>query len=156
MTRSDTDQQEVPGAIDAICSFGEACAWQIREIRGCLVLPSTETGERAWVLDAISVETTLNKRYIKDLVTPAVAADQHDALMRCGRVLVRAWAAQLTTRFPAATILFFLGGSEDVIVRFHVERPPSPNWADLSDTSFLHAARLEVYRLNDGVLTRVG
>ena len=32
------------------------------------------------------------------------------------------WANRITVEFPGKAVAFFLGGAEDVIVRFHVRR----------------------------------
>jgi len=46
-------------------------------------------------------------------------------------------------------VLFYLGGSSDVTLRFHVVRDACANWVDLSDKAFRKKEKLKIVRLTE-------
>lgn len=97
--------------------------------------------------DAVDVEATMNKRYVIDLVGNIVRIDDRAALMECGRTIMQVWVERIALRFPERDVRFYLGGSESVILRFHVRGPGVADWVDVTDREFLSRSSIEVYEL---------
>lgn len=107
------------------------------------------------VEDPVDVESTMSKRYVSELAGELIDGSSREQLMVCGRAIVQVWAERIAARFPGRNVLFYLGGEEDVIVRFHVRRPGIYDWLDLEDRPFILRSRLEVYELHDQRLERL-
>ena len=123
--------------------------------RDGLLLLSTQQvceAETAPVEDPVSVESTMNKRYVADL--SRIDENARDPLMRVGRAIIYTWSERIALHFPGREVAFYLGGSESVILRFHVRRPGLTDWTNLSDRQYLAAAQIEVYILHNNSLTR--
>jgi hypothetical protein len=136
-----------------------AFSWEIVDIHGTLLLatkqvlaPEANRPDE----DPIGVESLMNKYYVRDLTGYVFDQDDRENLMPVGRALVKVWAERIALRFPGRRVLFFLGGEEAVILRFHVRREGQHDWTDIEDRRFLRKARLEVYELGlDGELSRL-
>jgi hypothetical protein len=120
------------------------------ETRQVLGWKGSVTGE-----DPIGTEATMNKRYVWDLMGGLIDVDARDDLMTFGRAIMRIWSERIALRFPDMPVLFYLGGSESVILRFHVRRSGLPDWIELSEGDFLTESKLEVYELRHGQLLRM-
>lgn len=58
-------------------------------------------------------------------------------------------------RFPGRAVLFYLGGSESVILRFHVRREGFHDWLDVNDHELLRRSSMEVHELRDQGLQKL-
>jgi len=139
----------------------DAASTPILEIEGMLLL-RTEQALRPWARqpnesDRVDAEATLNKRYVGDLLDlTGVSFDEiRKELTECGRRLIQIWADRISLEFPAKVVAFYLGGSEDVVLRFHVRRDGVRDWTDLNDQEFLLSSHLQVYELRSGQLTLI-
>ncbi len=137
----------------------ETFSHPIIEVDEMLLLETEQarhTSSSALKSDRVSVEATLNKRYVADLVGHAFVDDANrDELMICGRAIMHVWSECIALRFPGRVVVFYLGGRESVILRFHVRRPGVREWTDLSDREFLSQSLIEVFLLEDGKLERL-
>lgn len=125
---------------------------------GMLLLSTRQVREwqvEAGTVDPVDVESSMNKRYVSELVGDFVAGDARDELMVCGRAIIQVWAERIAVRFPERHVIFYLGGSDAVIVRFHVRRDGVHDWLDLDDRQFLLQSRIEVYELRDRCLQQI-
>ena len=131
---------------------------EIIDCHGMLLLSTDQV--RNWELDgapvdAVDVEATMNKRYVAELVGDLIEADAREELMACGRSIIQIWAERIALRFPERNVIFYLGGSESVIVRFHTRRHGVDDWLDVTDRQFVLQSRLELYELRDRRVNRI-
>jgi hypothetical protein len=144
---------------DVVRDLTEAFVNDIVDINGTLLLATKQIlkgDPNRRHEDPISVESVVNKYYVTHLAGDVFDEDDRDNLMPIGRALIKVWAERIAFRFPGRRVLFFLGGEESVIVRFHVRREGQHDWASLEDRKFLRKAHLEVYELDlDGRLSRL-
>ncbi len=148
MTPRSTTVQSVTDAL--VYSF----CHEIVEVDGVLLLSTEQVLNGRGRLvddDLVGIESTMNKRYVADL--SRLDENARETLMTVGRAIMLVWSERIALRFPGRDVLFYLGGSESVILRFHVRRPHLTDWTDLSDREYLTASMLEVYLLHDGNLT---
>jgi hypothetical protein len=129
---------------------------EIIDSNGLLLLSTAQTRKEGLAVDCdpVGVESTMNKRYVTDLVGRAIDENARDVLMRLGRAIMHVWAERIALLFPGRDVVFYLGGSESVILRFHVRRTGMTDWTDLTDREYFAASNLEVYILYNGNLTR--
>lgn len=141
--------------IDAITA---AFCHDIVELDGLLLLSAAKVRRpqsATAISDAVGVESTLNKRYMTDLVGRCIQEENRDKLMAWGRAIIRVWSERIALRFPEREVAFYLGGSESTILRFHVRRPGSSDWTNLEDREFLSTSRIEVYVLRGNDLEMI-
>jgi hypothetical protein len=127
---------------------------EIIDCNGLLLLSTKQArnaGKRV-IDDPVGYESTMNKRYVTDL--SRIDENARDALMTIGRAVIRIWAERIALLLPGRNVVFYLGGLEDVVLRFHVRRPGICDWTDLADREFLKQSKLEAYVLQDGNLAR--
>jgi hypothetical protein len=130
---------------------------EIVECDGLLLLSTAQVRASGWdgLGDPVSIEATMNKRYLSELIGDAISASSRADLMRYGRAIIQIWSERIALRFPDRVVVFYLGGSESVLVRFHARRLGVPDWADLADRAFLSASLIEVFELRNGNLNKV-
>jgi hypothetical protein len=146
------------GSLIAAVAALEAASTPIIEVEGMLLL-RTKQALRPWAhesgeIDRVGAEATLNKRYVVDLLdlTNVRCDEVREELTQCGMKLIEIWASRISLEFPSKVVVFYLGGSEDVILRFHVRRDGVRDWTDLNDRQFLLSSHLQVYELRSGKL----
>jgi hypothetical protein len=132
----------------------KAFCHEIVDCDGCLLLSTHQViSERGRVIDdPVGYESTMNKRHMTDLCR--IDEDDREALMIVGRALVKVWAERIALLFPGREVVFFLGGSDSVILRFHVRRSAITDWTDVTDREYLTSCNLEVYILRDEKLAQ--
>jgi hypothetical protein len=99
--------------------------------------------------DPTGYEAFVNHFHLEDtLMIPYSDGAIRALLVEVGRDLVKAWAGRLQAAFPEHSFLFYLGGTDSVALRFHVDRGDGREWANLNDRSFLRAEQIDVFRLD--------
>lgn len=113
--------------------------------------------QRKGAADITGIEATVNTFHIRHFTDGAITDKGPDrrSLMKLGRALIQVWSARLQGQLQQRTLLFYLGGRDEVLLRFHVERPEVPNWTDISDSQFFRRRRLEVYRATATSVERI-
>ena len=107
--------------------------------------------------DLTGIESFNNHFHLEDIADITFTGDElvRTKLMEVGRALIKVWAERLHIMLKGQAILFYLGGVDSVIVRFHLERTHEATWIHLSDTAFIQKERIEVYRGLDGKVIRL-
>jgi len=144
-------------ALEVANAVLEAVCVEIAQNGDLLLLQSEQAAIAGHVnnVDPVDVEATLNKRHLTDLVPGAVFENSYEKLMACGRAIIKIWSERIALHFPSHVVLFFLGGAEDVVLRFHVRRKGIADWTDLNDRDFLISNRLEIYELRGERLEKI-
>ncbi|HEV7672034.1 MAG TPA: hypothetical protein VGS22_26230 [Thermoanaerobaculia bacterium] len=107
--------------------------------------------------DPIGLEAFANHYHLEDYVRE-LGLDprkRRRELNRLADALVLVWTERLMGILGERTLLFYVGGEEDVIVRFHVERPGGRPWMALDDPAFIKKARMRVFRVSRSGLERI-
>jgi len=123
-----------------------------------LLLLGTAQAQRGIIdppADPVGVESVLNKVHIADVIDAGDGVLRRSALMVIGRSLIKVWAERISLHYPDRKVLFYLGGGDSVILRFHTRRVEHNDWLDLTDLSFIAQSRIEVYELSEGLLNRI-
>jgi hypothetical protein len=130
------------------------------DCHGALLLSTKQV--RAWRetappsdWDPVAVESTMNKRAVVDLAGHAYDERSREELMTVGRAILRVWSERIALLFGDRDVVFYLGGSESVVIRFHVRRSGVADWLNLADREFLNASKIEIYLLHDRRLARM-
>jgi hypothetical protein len=107
--------------------------------------------------DLTGLESDVNSFRMHDLVGGVLEDKGHErrVLRRIGRALIHVWADRLRGQAPDRSFLFYLGGRDTLILRFHTERSSIPHWTDITDLQFLRRCRIEVHRSSLAGLERV-
>jgi hypothetical protein len=106
--------------------------------------------------DFIALEAFVNHYHLSDFIDGLTLEpkDKRRILTSLADAVVVVWSQRLTHLLADRSVLFYVGGREDVTVRFHVERPDSPAWAPF-DPAFLRRERMRVFRASTSGLQRV-
>ena len=78
---------------------------------------------------------------------------QRRFLMTLAEALVKVWSERLVRLLGERSAIFYIGGKDTVLIRFHVERPGQRLTA--LTPSYVKRARLRVYRTTGGVVERM-
>jgi hypothetical protein len=106
--------------------------------------------------DSIGAEAFANHYHLEDYleglrIKPAA---RRRLLMTLAEALVKVWSERLVRLLGERSAIFYIGGSDTVYVRFHVERPGAKPWTS-HEPAFLKKERLRVYRTTAGVEERI-
>lgn len=106
--------------------------------------------------DPVGLEAFVNHYHLEDYVEEFSLEPRRKRreLNRLADALILVWAERLAGILAERTALFYAGGEEDVIVRFHLERPDEPPWMSL-DPDFVRKARMRVFRASRSGLERI-
>jgi hypothetical protein len=124
--------------------------------RGVLLAGDLDRALRHWDEfpgDPTGLEAFVNHFHLDDLAGDSAAGPvKRKDLMRLGESLVSVWASRLApTEEP---VVFYLGGRDGVVLRFHLVRPGAKPWIP-ADAHLLAKERLRVFELKDSTLRRV-
>jgi hypothetical protein len=78
---------------------------------------------------------------------------QRRFLMTLAEALVKVWSERLVRLLGERSAIFYIGGTDTVLIRFHVERPGKRLTA--LTLSYVKRSRLQVYRTTGGVVERI-
>jgi hypothetical protein len=106
--------------------------------------------------DPIGLEATVNHYHLEDHIQgPRLKPRaQRQLLMTLAEALMRVWSERLVRFLGDRAAIFYLGGADTVVIRFHVERPGTEPWTTLT-RAFMKQERLRVYRSAGGVVERI-
>jgi hypothetical protein len=129
-------------------SLSELLESPILEIDGCLLI-SRERGVKRHLSsfpgDPVGFEAFASHVHLKDIAGQL----PRKRLVAIGESVIRAWSERLKAVLRGRSVLFYLGGSSDVTLRFHVIRDACANWVDLSDKAFRRKEKLKIFRLTE-------
>jgi len=106
--------------------------------------------------DSIGAEAFANHYHLEDYVKGLrwQPGGQRRFLMTLAEALVKVWSERLVRLLGERSAIFYIGGSDTVFIRFHVERPGAAPWTS-HEPAFLKKERLRVYRTTAGVVERI-
>jgi hypothetical protein len=106
--------------------------------------------------DVTGLEAFVNHYHLSDFVSGLVLKpkSKRRQLKQLGQAVVTVWAERITHLLGERTALFYLGGREDISVRFHLERDGMPPWAPL-EPAFLRKERMAIFRASSTGLRRI-
>ncbi len=106
--------------------------------------------------DPIGLEAFVNHYHLEDFVEEFSLEPRRKRreLNRLVDALVLVWAERMTGILGERAALFYVGGEEDVIVRFHVDRPGAVPWMS-PDSAFIKKARMRIFRTSRSGLERI-
>jgi hypothetical protein len=90
--------------------------------------------------------------FIKDLHLEPRARRRF--LMTLAEALVKVWSERLVRLLGERSAIFYIGGRDTVLIRFHVERPGAAPLTS-HEPAFIKKERLRVYRTTGGVVERI-
>jgi hypothetical protein len=117
---------------------------------------SAERHLREFPGDPIGLEATVNHYHLEDYIKgPRLKPRaQRQLLMTLAEALMRVWSERLLPFLGDRAAIFYLGGTDTVVIRFHVERPDTEPWTTLTP-AFMKKERLRVYRSAGGAVERI-
>jgi len=134
-------------------------AMPIHQHGDALLLASAKEAERhhtEFPGDATGLEAFVNHYHLCDFVS-GLSFDPRSKrrqLKQLGQAVVTVWSERIAHLLGERSALFYLGGRENIAVRFHVEREGVPPWAPL-DPTFLRKERMVVFRASSAGLQRI-
>jgi len=98
--------------------------------------------------DLTRLEHSENHFHLADVfgIAPSKIEMFRDQLMSLGERLVKIWHDRIRATGTQAPVVFYLGGEEDVIIRFHLERSVGPWLSSVQDHDFLVQSKVRMYR----------
>jgi hypothetical protein len=108
-------------------------------------LPSAERHLESFPNDSTGLEAFVNHVHLED-VTNLDAEKDREILLAIGRNIINVWKDRLQPYVNGRKIVFFLGGSDSVSLRFHIIRNDGRDWIDLSDQKLIDRERIEVFQ----------
>lgn len=143
----------------ALAKISALFSISFQELEGSFLLG--ELGEakrhhREFAGDLVGLESFVNHFHLEDAVEglPLDPRSKRRHLNTLGEALIRVWTERFTGALGDRKLLFYLGGPDDVTVRFHVERAEAPSWMSL-DPEYAHQQRMRVYRAANGKVKRI-
>lgn len=154
----DTRRIGVDGATRrALLRLSTWFAAPLLETRDGLVISEEKDVERHWIAfpgDPTGFEAFVTHVHLEDLLASGGSLRRRDWLA-IGWDLMQVWGDRLRPRLRGRSVLFYLGGSRGVILRFHVAREGCADWLDWTDKDFLTREKLSVYRLTETDLVKL-
>ncbi|MEP7012500.1 MAG: hypothetical protein ABJC13_19440 [Acidobacteriota bacterium] len=144
----------------ALRRLSELFAMPLFELNSTLLTGDLKEAERHFSdwdpNDPIGLEAFVNHYHLEDYIRELGLDPKKERreLNRLADALVLVWLERLTGILGERTLLFYVGGEQDVIVRFHVERPGSVPWMNL-DPAFIKKARMRIFRASRSGLERI-
>jgi len=131
----------------------------IYELDGALLTGDPKRGKRHaadFPGDPIALEAFVNHYHLSDYVGGCGLEPRahRQMLTSLADAVVLVWSERLAKFLVNRSVLFFVGGTDDVIVRFHVEREGGAAWAPL-EPAFLRKERIRVFRATSDGLERI-
>jgi hypothetical protein len=111
---------------------------------------------REFAGDLVGLESFVNHFHLEDAVAgvPFDPRSKRRHLNALGEALIHVWAERFARELGDRKLLFYLGGPDDVTVRFHIERSEAPPWMSL-DPEYARQQRMRVYRASNGKVERI-
>jgi hypothetical protein len=99
--------------------------------------------------DCVGFEAFVNHVHMSDILPNILRqlGTDRSLMEQVARTIVRVWADRIRILLDGRSALFFLGGQDDVVIRFHIERPGLAPWVDPSDRAFVAKEHLQVFRV---------
>lgn len=107
--------------------------------------------------DKTGLEAFVNHVHLEELLHRIIRPPfkRRPEALRLGEQLIRVWAERIAGIAGAdVSLLFYLGGSEDVVLRFHTERMNVHPWIALNKKE-ARSLKLRVFRALGGRVTRL-
>jgi hypothetical protein len=106
--------------------------------------------------DPIGLEASVNHYHLEDYIKGLRLKPKahRRLLMTLAEALVMVWSERLVRFIGERAAIFYVGGADTVVIRFHVDRPSAEPWAALTP-AFMRKERLRVYRSTGGVVQRI-
>jgi hypothetical protein len=104
--------------------------------------------------DRVGFEAFVNHVHVSDIFATGAKrlGGDRELVEQLARTIIRVWADRIRPLLRGRSVLFYMGGREDVAIRFHVERPGVAPWVDLVGRAFLASEHLHVFRVTgDGL-----
>ena len=108
----------------------------------------------SFLSDPTGFEAFVNHFHLEDILIDFdfEAKKRRREALFLGENVILVWAERLRSLLKGRATLFYLGGPDDVTLRFHLERPGDPSWFSLDNPSAIRKQRLRIYRsVGDGV-----
>ena len=133
-----------------LANLSEAFTTPIQEYDDAILAGQPAVVERhlaSFPGDPTGLESFVNHLHIEDLTAGLLGVKDADrlALLGVGRALIHVWTERMRQLPRARDILFYLGGSDTVSLRFHVFRGEKAAWVDLTNPAFIREEGFEVY-----------
>lgn len=137
-------------ATAALSKIASLFAIPLFEMGGAILSGNPEDAKRhtaEFPGDLVGLEAFVNHYHLEDYVGEfhLEPRQQRRVLNRLAETLALVWSERLVKIIGNRTALFYLGGSDSVVVRFHLERTDEVPWADLNP-DFLKRSRIRVFR----------
>lgn len=99
--------------------------------------------------DRVGFEAFVNHVHVSDIFAlgPKRLGRDRELGERLARTVIGVWADRVRPLLRGRSVLFYMGGRDDVAIRFHVERPGVAPWVDLSARAFVTSEHLHVFRV---------
>src|SRR4051812_35204299 len=130
------------------------------EFEGAFLLGRLDEAQRHYSElsgDLVGLESFVNHFHLEDAVEgiPLDPKSKRRHLNALGEALMRVWAERFAEKLGGRRLLFYLGGPDDVTIRFHVERPQASPWMGFDNPKFAHQQRMRIYRASNGKVERI-
>jgi len=153
MNNADTSQS----APEALVRLADLFAAPFHEIEGAIVL-----GNRGEALrhleefrgDPTGFEAFVNHVHLEDIVSGISfePRTKRRRLLYVGEILINVWVDRFVALLRDRAALFYLGGSNDVTLRFHLEREQYPPWLPCDSA---RSARMLIFRATAGKVVKI-
>lgn len=98
--------------------------------------------------DETGFESFVNHIHLEDIVQGVFDPEtDREALLIIGKDIIAVWAERLKPYLNKREVIFYLGGSDSVSLRFHIARDDGRDWIDRSDEDLIHRERIEVFKI---------
>ncbi len=107
--------------------------------------------------DKTGLEAFVNHFHLEELLRRIVRPPlkRRPEALRLGEQLIRVWAERIAGIAGAeVSLLYYLGGSEDVVLRFHSERANEHPWMAIGKKG-ARSFRLRIFRSRGGEVSRL-
>jgi hypothetical protein len=141
----------------ALVGLSELFATPLVEFDGCIVISGESESRRhlsSFSGDPVGFEAFVNHIHLDDVLTSAVGRPARREMITIGEHIIKVWSERLRGILRGRSILFYLGGSRGVTLRFHVARNKGAEWMSLDDKAFRSREKMTIFRLTEAGLRR--
>ena len=106
--------------------------------------------------DLVGFEAFVNHFHLEGLYDDdATSSQDRDLLIEIGRSIISIWNERLKPMLQGREALIYLGGTDSISIRLHLERDKTDNWVNLDDIDFLQQEGISVFRATGNEIIQV-